>query len=546
MQPSKILAAVAAVVLCASAAAAQPTPQMQRSAHNVRAHMTFLASDLLQGREAGSPGYDIAANYVASQFQQLGLTPAGDRGSYFQSVPLVAFRAADEGVYILRGKDGSATPLVFGDEVMVGRNAGPAERRFAAPLVFVGFGVVAPERKRDDYKGLDVKGKIVVALTGAPPGFQTEERAFYANGRNKRLAAAANGAIGFIALYTPAEEKRRPFVRGKRTWQSWSMTWRRPDGSAFDVAPSVPSLGAISVKGAEKLFAGAPRTFAEAAAIAEAPAGDPPRFALPLSLEATLRSETKTFESANVAAMIEGSDPKLKAEVVVMSAHLDHIGVTPPLNGDGINNGALDNAGGIATTLEVARAFREAGKAPARSVLFLAVTGEEKGLLGAEYFARNPTVPLAALAANVNLDMPILTYDFTDVVAFGADRSSIGPAVRRASARMGIALSPDPMPEEGLFTRSDHFRFVEAGVPAVFLITGFQNGGEKQFRNFLANCYHKPCDDLSQPIDYAAGAKFAAINYQIARELADMPNRPTWNKGDFFGTKFGRPAQRQP
>jgi Zn-dependent M28 family amino/carboxypeptidase len=172
----------------------------------------------------------------------------------------------------------------------------------------------------------------------------------------------------------------------------------------------------------------------------------------------------------------------------------------------------------------------------------LAVTAEEKGLLGAEYFARNPTVPLSALVANVNLDMPILTYDFLDVVAFGAERSSLGGAVRRAAQRTGVALSPDPMPEEGLFTRSDHFRFVEVGVPSAFLMTGFQNGGEAKFRGFLASCYHRPCDDLAQGIDYAAGAKFARLNYEIARELADNPERPKWNKGDFFGSKFA-PAQ---
>jgi Zn-dependent M28 family amino/carboxypeptidase len=180
----------------------------------------------------------------------------------------------------------------------------------------------------------------------------------------------------------------------------------------------------------------------------------------------------------------------------------------------------------------------ESRKRPRRSILFLTVTGEEKGLLGAEDFARNPTVPLAKIVGDVDIDMPVLTYDFTDVVAFGADRSGIGPAVRRAAERVGLKLSPDPMPEEGLFTRSDHFRFVEVGVPAVFLMTGFENGGEQAFRSFLANCYHKPCDDLSQPIDYVAGAKFARINYEITRELTDMPKRPGWNKGDFFGEMY--------
>jgi Zn-dependent M28 family amino/carboxypeptidase len=263
---------------------------------------------------------------------------------------------------------------------------------------------------------------------------------------------------------------------------------------------------------------------------------------LPGSLDVTVRTETKSIESANVAAMIEGSDPALKAEVVVLSAHLDHIGISSPVNGDTINNGALDNAAGIATTLEVARAFKESGKTPRRSVMFLAVTGEEKGLLGAEYFTRNPTVPAASIAANVNLDMPILTYAFTDVIAFGADRSTLGAAVARAAAKSGVGVSPDPLPEEGFFTRSDHFRFVEAGVPSIFLMTGFQGPGEAQFKGFLASCYHKPCDDLALPIDYVAGARFATLNYDIAREIADGDARPVWKKGDFFGGKFARPA----
>lgn len=540
MTSSRVLAGLAATALLVTPATAQPAPEFQPSPENVRAHVSFLASDLLQGREAGSPGYDIAAAYVASQFAQLRLKPMGKDGSYFQPVPLLAYRPKDEGRFVVRTKGGADVPLVFGEDVMVGRPAGPAERRLSAPLVFVGFGVVAPEHKRDDYKGLDVKGKIVVVLNGAPASFQTEERAYYANGRTKRAAAAAHGAVGMISLYLPNDEKRRPFAEGKRTWQSWAMTWAKPDGSPNDVALDTPQLGTVSLAGAEKLFAGAKATYAEVAAAAEKPKGDPPRFALATSLDVTLNTEMKAMQSANVAGLIEGSDPALKNEVVVLSAHLDHIGTSPPLNGDGVNNGALDNAGGIATTLEVARAFRES-KPPRRSVLVLAVTGEEKGLLGAEYFARNPTVPLSSLVADVNLDMPILTYDFLDVIAFGSDRSSLGPTVRQAAARMGVALSADPMPEEGLFTRSDHFRFVEVGVPSAFLMTGFQNGGEAKFRGFLASCYHKPCDDLAQGIDWAAGAKFARLNYEIARELADADARPKWNKGDFFATKFASP-----
>lgn len=541
----RLIGWVAALAL-ALPSSVQSAPD-EPSADNIRAHMTFLASDLLQGREPGTPGYDIAAGYVASQFAQLGLKPAGVDGTYFQPTPLIATRPVDEGRLVVKTRDGQEVRLEFGSDYMVGRPAGPAERRLSAPLVFVGYGIRAPEHERDDYKGLNVRGKIVVVLAGAPSGFQTEERAYYANLRTKRVVAAQGGAVGLLVMNAPTDEARRPFAEAKRNWRSWAMTWRTPDGAPFDVAPTTPLLGAISVQGAQRLFMGARKTYDEVIKAAAKSKGDPPRFALATSLDITLRTETQLTESRNVAGLLEGSDPKLKNEVVVLSAHLDHIGVSSSGEGDTINNGALDNAGGVATTLEAVRAFQQSGRRPRRSILVLAVTAEEKGLLGAEYFARNPTLPGRTLVANVNLDMPLLTYDFVDVVAFGAERSTIGPAVRRAAARMGVALSGDPLPEEGLFTRSDHYRFVETGVPSVFLMTGFQNGGEAKFRGFLATCYHNACDDLSQPIDYAAGAKFARLNYEIARELADAEARPTWNPGDFFGVKFGGlPAAGRP
>lgn len=518
----------ASLAAAAQAAMAAPAPDAA-SAERIKAHMTFLADDLLEGREAGTRGFDIAAAYVASQLAQIGVKPGAADGTFFQPVPMAGFRPADEGKMILGG-----APLVFGEDYLPGRNPRAERTQVAAPLVFVGYGVVGSGR--DDFAGLDVKGKIVVALNGAPKSFQTEERAYYGSTRSKRLAAEARGAVGFVSINTPADERRRPFANGARQWRNWGMSWRDAAGQVFAPAASTPDLASFSVKGAAKLFAGAQVSYDEMVRVAEA--GDPPRFALPASLDATINTELKTVQSANVVGRIDGVDPKLKNEVVVLSAHLDHIGVTPPVNGDSINNGALDNASGVATTLEVARAFMQ-GKPPRRTLLFLLNTGEEKGLVGADYFARNPPTKLP-IVANVNLDMPVLTYDFVDVVAFGAERSNLGPAVRHAAEKMGIKLSPDPLPEEGLFTRSDHFRFVEQGVPSVFLMTGFGNGGEAAFQAFLRDHYHKPSDQLSLPIDYRAGAKFAAINYQIAREVADADVRPSWNQGDFFGTLFGK------
>jgi Zn-dependent M28 family amino/carboxypeptidase len=506
----------------------------------IKAHMTFLADDLMEGREAGTRGYDIAANYVASQYAQLGVKPAGDNGSYLQQVPLTASRSASEGGVSYTGADGKSGALTFGEDYLPAAQPSKTEVLLTAPLVFVGYGVVAPERGRDDYAGLDVKGKIVVILSGAPSGFQTEERAHYGNAGVKRVEAAKHGAVGVLTMPTTSSEKRRPFARGVAGYQEWRMNWRDAQDVPYVRGGDAPSLVTLSLKGAAKLFTGAPAALETVLATAETPDGLVKGFALPTQATIQLKTEIEKRQSSNVAGLIEGSDPALKAQVVVLSAHLDHLGITTHgKDADKINNGALDNASGVATLLEVARGFKEARTKPKRSILLLAVTAEEKGLIGSEYFAHNPTVPKANLVADVNLDMPILLYDFQDVVAFGADRSSIGPAVARAAGRVGVSLSPDPLPDEGLFTRSDHYRFVEQGVPSVFLMTGFKNGGEKGFKDFLATHYHKPSDDLSQPINYQAAARFALVNYEIARELADAPARPTWNKGDFFGNLFG-------
>jgi Zn-dependent M28 family amino/carboxypeptidase len=477
--------------------------------------------------------------------QKIGLVPQGDKkgdkrgdkGGYFQHVPLVAWRPRDEGKVELTGADGRAIPLTFGTDYLTGDTALAETLAVNAPLVFVGYGLVAPEHGRDDYKGLDVKGKIVVALSGAPRFLQTEERAYYRSGRTKLKAALDRGAVGFVSIGTRTGEKLYPFANSARQYKSWGMTWRHPDGKPFVPVP-LPSLAFVSVTGASKLLGDRTNAILDAA---ESKDGAIKGFALPLSLNVEMHTEIKNSESENIVGVLPGSDPRLKDEYIVLSGHLDHIGITPPVkgdaNGDNINNGALDNASGVATTLEVARLFK--GKAPKRSLLFLVDTAEEKGLIGADYFARNPTVPKSAIAADVDLDMPILTYDFTDVTAFGADRSSIGPSVQRAAATMNIKLSPDPEPDEGIFTRSDHYRFVEQGIPAVFLATGFANGGKEATLFFMRTNYHKPSDDLSQPIRYDVGAKFAKLNYAITRELADGA-RPSWNKGDFFAAKFAK------
>jgi Zn-dependent M28 family amino/carboxypeptidase len=540
MVAQPVLAAAPAKPAAAAAKKAPAGSDFVPSAEAIKAHMTFLADDAMEGREAGTRGYDIAANYVAAQYALLGVKPGGDKGSYLQRVPLLAFRPSGEGAVTLTGADGAAVALKYGEDYLPNAQAQAADLSVEAPLVFVGFGVVDATRGRDDYAGLDVKGKIVVMLTGAPSSIQTEERAHLSSPNTKRTEAAKRGAIGVLTIPTTSGEKRRPFARGLAGMKEWRVTWRDAQDVGAIRAPAAPALAQISLAGAAKLFAGAPTALDAVLAEAEKPEGAVKGFPLASKAKVVLKTEIEKRESSNVVGIIEGSDPKLKAQTVILSAHLDHIGIKENAKPgeDRVNNGALDNASGVATLLEVARGFKNTKIRPKRSIVLLAVTGEEKGLVGSDYFANNPTVKKADIAADVNLDMPVLLYPFTDVIAFGADRSTVGEAVKKAAGRVGVALSGDPMPDEGLFTRSDHYRFVEQGVPSVFLMTGFQNGGEKAFTTFLKTNYHHPGDDLNQPIDYQAAAKFALVNYEIARELANTPARPVWKKGDFFGAAF--------
>jgi Zn-dependent M28 family amino/carboxypeptidase len=504
----------------------------------MKAHVMFLASDAMRGRDAGSPEYDIAANYVASQFYAAGLRPAGDDGSYLQRVPLMKVNAADKGAVTLNGQ-----ALTFGEDYLPGINPALAETALAAPVVYVGYGVSGP--KRDDYAGTDVRGKIVAVVRGAPDGLDSEEAAHFGGLPTKAAIARAKGAIGIIALQTPAAAAQSPLSRAAANYASPSVTWADANGTGHIMGGGVPTLATIGASGADKLFAGSGTSWAKAAAALDGK-GQFRAVALKPRLSVTLRTATTPLPSYNVAGILPGSDPTVAPETVVLSAHLDHVGVgTANAKGDTIYNGAMDNAVGIASLIEEAKRFKTAGKAPRRSILFLAVTAEEKGLVGSDYFAHNPTIakvmPGAKMVADVNLDMPIITYKFTDVIAFGAARSTLGDIVKKAAAQAGASFSPDPMPEMALFVRSDHYRFVQQGVPSVFLWPGTSGPGKAAVDAFFANNYHKPSDEVVQgpPIDWESGERFINVNYQIARDIADAAQRPAWNKGDFFGTLYG-------
>ncbi len=511
------------------------------SAERIRADITYLASDELAGREPGTPGYDLAAQYVAKEFEALGLTPAGDAGSYLQMVPIRrSVRQADQNRLSITTADGSSIKLEEDVDFSIGASVRRTDVEMTAPIVFAGFGMVVPEQGRDDFAGVDVEGKIVALLARTPSGLESEQRAYF--GTRKAREASSRGAIGVLNISNPISESVFPFARFIASGQldSASMGWVEADGDVFTRAPNLRGSAWLSMSGAAKVFDRSGQAWADIVAAATAEGGIVPAFDTGLTMTLKQVSDHELIQSPNVAGLIEGNDPSVAHETIVVTAHLDHLGVTDAQGDDKINNGAMDNAAGVATMLEAARLLT-AGPGLRRRVLFLAVTAEEQGLLGAQYFARNPTVPLENIVGNVNLDMPLLTYDFTDVIVYGGARSTLEAAIEAAGAEMGIAVSPDPFPEQGIFTRSDHFRFVEEGVPSVMLATGHANGGGEKWSTHLETVYHQPNDDLSLPFDWRASERFAELKTRILVKVANADERPLWKQGDFFARQFDGP-----
>lgn len=541
-------AAFFAAAACASGdryeAAASATSAHASVEERLKADVAWLADDARAGREAGAPGYLEAARYVAARMAAVGLSPGAGPGSadgWFQQVPLrTATPDLDAAAMSITGPDGDVAVLTHIEDFRVFPSLDRTSFDVSAPAVFVGYGVHAPQDGHDDYAGLDVEGKIVVFFNGAPDVFDSERRAHFRSRAVKIREAAARGAVAAITLLTVADEERSSWARRNTNPSRAAMTWIGPDGRAGHPGPGFQGRGALSPAASAALFDGAPRSFETVRNEAAGPGGAPRGFDLAARVSMKGASFHADMESPNVVGLIPGVHPDLKNEYLVLTAHLDHLGVSERLldeGDDGIYNGAMDNALGVALMLEVARRFAE-GPPPARSVLVLALTAEEKGLLGADYFARFPTAPKRALAANLNLDMPVMLHPFTDVIAFGAERSALGPIAAKAVEEAGLRLSPDPIPELGIFTRSDHYPFVRQGVPAVYLFPGFANGGEAAFNGFMAEHYHRPSDEISLPIRYGDAARFADVNYAIARAVADAPERPVWNEGDFFGELF--------
>jgi Zn-dependent M28 family amino/carboxypeptidase len=528
-------------MLMCMAAPAMADTALQPSADYIQSHLTFLASDLLEGRDTGSKGHEIASFYIATEFAKYGLKPAGTDG-YMQRV---SFRKAlleqSSPLLTFATPDGDVS-LDYPKDYLTGADSVRTQTSMSGELVFVGYGIIADEFDHNDYADIDVDGKIVVMLSGKPKSFPSEEGAHLGSRSQKAQYAVDNGAIGIITVTTPTAEKVRPYQNLLSYIHTPSLRWLDKDGKPANTFEQLQGSAYLSLPAAEKLFASSPVSLEDIYAQLEkdeAPKG----FALPISVELSKTSTHDTITSPNVVGYVEGSDPELKNEYVVFSAHSDHIGFAKTVKEDKINNGAMDNASGTSIMLETARLFGQMKTKPKRSILFVSVTAEEKGLLGADYFANNPTVPLDSMVANVNLDMPILTYNFADVIAFGANHSDMKTSVEQATANVDVSLSPDPWPEQALFTRSDHYAFVKKGIPSIFLVTGLNSAdpeidGSKVFGTFLSTHYHKPTDDINQPFNWDAAVKFASVNAQIGKTLADQTARPKWNEDSFFKRTF--------
>lgn len=520
-------------------------------AEQIRAHIRFLADSLLQGRAPGTAGYDIAARYVATELEGMGLRP-GVSGSWFQPVPLqsaVTDAAASAVVLTVNGKEQKLVDAK--DYVLstwfaspVGKN-GPsqAESDVGAPIVFVGFGVTAPDQKYDDYAGVDVRGKLVANIYGAPSAFPSTERAYYSDGIVKARTAVAHGAVGVLSIMLPEDWKRYPWEWLVPQIQVGEMHWLGKNGVPHDFFPELRGNVLFSQQGAELLFAGAPKTLDQVFTTARA--SKPQAFALPASAHVHTVAKQSVIQSPNIIAELKGSDPALRDQYVVFTAHVDHLGICPAVEGDKVCHGALDNASGTSTLLEIARAFASLPRAPRRSILFVFVTGEEMGLLGSDYFVHFPTVPLKSIVANVNIDgAPGSFFPMKDVVALGGEHSTLGNEVAAAAKTMGFDVSPDPMPEEVGFIRSDQYSFVLQGVPAVDVEDGVKStdpkiNGLEVIKKWLVTRYHTPLDNMEQPIDFDSAARGAVMNFLVGYQVAQRDVAPDWNKGDFFGTTYG-------
>jgi Zn-dependent M28 family amino/carboxypeptidase len=521
------LVPLAALALTACASVPEPPTAAQR-AERWWADVSTLASDAMEGRLTGTPGYQRAADHVVAQLRAIGLEPAGSDG-YFQPVAFEEQFVDSAGSSAALVTGGQSVSLSIPGDLIIGRGDGRRPERIEAPLVFIGYGLHMPEAGHDDLAGIDLKGKIAVVISGGPADISGALKAHARRDRARLLSE--RGAVGLVSL-TTAKAVEVPWSRSAAQAGQSGMYFADP--ALRDVKSEFFSAS-VRTESSEPLFAGSGHSFAELSALADA-SGDLPRFDLKPSLRATVAMRHRPVTSANVVARLPGRDRRLRGEHVVFSAHLDHLGVSAPINGDGLYNGAMDNAAGVAGLLDIARSYKARRVKPKRSMLFVFVTAEEKGLLGSRYFALRPTVPRASIVADMNFDMALPIFPLKSVTALGSEESSLGAVAAAVGKSMGLPLVPDPFPDRNSFVRSDQYSFIREGIPSLAFKFGFgpsdpESEIERQWRSTR---YHAPTDDLAQPVAKLDAIRLHDFVGELALRVANAPERPAWGEQSFF------------
>ena len=506
------------------------------------AHVQVLADDALEGRNAGTPGYDKAVEYVEGQFKAIGLKPAGTSG-FRQPVKFDNRLLVPGKTSLALVRDGKEAPLAVGQDATLNAR-GELDGSLEAGLVFVGYGLSIPDAGWDDLAGQDLRGKIAVYVNAFPPVKVSDNVRSHANTADERWAAAKRaGAIGIATMGTPPATPAAP-GRGGGGGQGGGTPAPVVTLSDRDVQNLSGQQVALNFTqaGAAKLFEGSEHTLASIGQLVRD--GQPlPRFAFPGTLKAQASVTREVWESSNVAGLFEGADPSLRSEVVVMTAHLDHVGVGRAVNGDAIFNGAMDDASGVASMIEIARLLKASKAATKRSILFVAVTAEEKGLLGSRYFAAHPTVPFEKIVGNINLDMFLPLFPLKVIEVQGLAESSLGESVRAAAMTLGVEVQTDREPAQNRFIRSDQYSFIREGVPALAMKVGYEEGSPeaKIAADWTRERYHGPADDLAQPIDRTAAVLFTDLTGKLCVQVANRAARPEWRAESFF-KRFAKPA----
>ncbi len=493
-------------------------------------HVKFLADDSLEGRDTGSEGLRKAETYAVEQFQKAGLEPAGSDG-FFQPVRLLQFQIDEAKSSLSLVSSGQVKPLSFADEAFFSTRLTRASVNLTAPLVFIGYGLKIPEKNLDELAGLDLKGKIVVYLAGSPSDVPSALAAHYQTVSERWKALRAAGAIGVVSIPNPASMDV--------PWSRISLNRNHPSmdlaGAEFNEVAGLEVGVAFNPAAAEQLFASSSHTFAEIAALGK-DRKPLPHFALSTSLQAKAAVLTADVNSANIVAKLPGSDPALRNEFVVLSAHIDHVGIGAPINGDSIYNGAMDNGSGTALALDLAASFKAHPERLQRSILFVLVTAEEKGLLGSKYFATHPTVPANSIVADINVDMFLPIVPLKILTILGLEESDLGARAVGIAKSFGVRPQADPEPLRNAFIRSDQYSFIKKGVPSVVMSVSYEPGSPEQkiFKEWLTARYHAPSDDVNQPVDLQAAALYEEIVRRLLIETANAPARPQWHADSFF------------